>query len=106
MLWSLPYSITFSCSGFILAIGVGRSKPNFLPTSRIIVDRNVAKCPDHGLIAPSIILFDLSGIIKSGSNSILIPKPLHSLHAPKGELNENVRGSRSPREMPQRGHAF
>src|SRR5581483_11064799 len=32
--------------------------------------------------------------------------PLHSLHAPKGELNENVRGSKSPSEMPQCGQAF
>src|SRR5919201_4800702 len=106
MLCSLPYSITFTFSGFILTIGVARSKPNFLPTSRSIADRNVAKCPDHGLIAPSSMLLDLSGIIKSGSNSILMPRPLHSLHAPNGELNENVRGSKSPREIPQRGHAF
>src|ERR671922_1066470 len=103
MLLSLPYSITFNCSGFILAIGVARSKPNFLPTSRSIADRNVAKCPVHGFIAPSSKLLDLSGIIKSGSNSILMPRPLHSLHAPNGELNENVRGSKSPREIPQRG---
>src|SRR5688500_12720531 len=106
MLSSLPYSITLTCSGFILTIGVARSKPNFLPTSRSIADRNVAKCPVHGLIAPSIMLFDLSGIIKSGSNSILMPSPLHSLHAPNGELNEKVRGSKSPSEIPQWGQAF
>src|SRR5919108_5906843 len=103
MLSSLPYNITLTCSGLILSIGVARSKPNFLPTSRSIADRNVAKCPDHGLIAPSSMLFDLSGIINSGSNSILMPRPLHSLHAPNGELNENVRGSKSPSEIPQRG---
>src|SRR5919201_6428667 len=98
--------MTLTYSGFILAIGVVRSKPNLLPTSRNIADRNVAKCPVQGRIAPSIMLFDLSGIIKSGSNSIFMPRPLHSLHAPNGELNENVRGSKSPREMPQRGQAF
>src|SRR5919204_4722814 len=106
MLSSLPYNITLSCSGFIFSIGVARSKPNFLPTSRSIADRKVAKCPDHGFIAPSSMLFDLSGIINSGSNSILIPRPLHSLHAPNGELNENVRGSKSPRLMPQWGQAL
>ena len=52
------------------------------------------------------MLFALSGIIKSGSNSILIPRPLQSLHAPKGELNEKVRGSKSPSDMPQCGQAF
>src|SRR5215510_11516279 len=106
MLSSVPYNITLICSGFILTNGVARSNPNFLPTSRNIADRNVAKCPDQGLMAPSSMLLDLSGIIKSGSNSILMPRPLHSLHAPNGELNENVRGSRSPREIPQRGQAF
>src|ERR671925_1314146 len=106
MLSTLPYNITLTCSGLILAIGVARSKPNFLPTSRSIADRNVAKCPVHGLIAPSSMLFDLSGIIKSGSNSILMPRPLHFLHAPNGELNEKVRGSKSPSEIPHRGQAF
>src|ERR687884_649417 len=52
------------------------------------------------------MLFVLSGIIRSGSNSILIPSPLHSLQAPNGELNENERGSKSPSEMSQCGHAF
>ena len=46
----------------------------------------------------------LSGIIKSGSNSILIPKPLHSLHAPKGELKEKDLGSIFPILILQNGH--
>ena len=52
------------------------------------------------------MLFDLSGIINSGSNSILIPRPLHSLHAPNGELKEKLRGSKSPMLMPHRAQAF
>src|SRR5437588_6757011 len=87
-------------------IGVRRSKPNRFPTSLSIADRKVAKCPDHGLTPPSKMLFDLSGIINSGSNSIFIPRPLHFLHAPKGELNEKVRGSKSPKLIPHRGHAL
>ena len=43
-------------------------------------------------IAPSFIDKEGSGIIKSGSASILTPKPLHSLQHPKGLLNENKRG--------------
>src|SRR6185503_12292004 len=98
--------MTFSCSSLIFAMGVARSNPNFLPTSRSIEDRKVAKWPLHGTIAPSKMLLDLFGMTSSGSNSVLIPSPLHSLHAPNGELNENVRGSRSPSEILQCGHAF
>src|SRR4029078_3886879 len=52
------------------------------------------------------MLFFLSGITSSGSNSTLIPSPLHCLHAPKGELNENERGSRSCMLRPHCTHAF
>ena len=38
--------------------------------------------------------FDLSGITKSGSISILKPSPSHSWQAPYGELNENILGVR------------
>src|SRR3989344_1271965 len=30
----VPYSMTFRCSGFILSIGVSRSKPKCFPTER------------------------------------------------------------------------
>src|SRR5579875_553114 len=106
MLSFVPYRITESCSSDISEIGVVRLKPNFFPTSFSMADLNVAKWPLHGLIAPCNILFDLSGIMRSGSNSVFIPSPLHSSHAPKGELKENVRGSRSPRLMLQYGQAL
>src|SRR5215467_11011212 len=95
-----------SCVSVIIEIGVPRSKPNRLPTSLSIAERKVAKCPDQGLTAPSKMLFDLSGMINSGSNSILIPSPLHSVHAPKGELKEKLRGSSSPRLIPHLAHAL
>ena len=87
-------------------MGVLRSNPKRFPTSPSIAERNVAKWPDQGLTAPSKMLFDFIGIIRSGSNSILTPSPLHSPQAPNGELKENIRGSKSPRLISQRGHAF
>ena len=69
-------------------------------------DLKVAKLPCQGLIAPSIILLFLSGIIRSGSNSILIPRPLHSSHAPNGELNEKDLGSIFPILILQNGQAL
>ena len=40
-------------------------------------------------------------MISSGSNSSLTPRPVHSGQAPCGELNEKLRGSISPRLIPQ-----
>src|SRR5215831_12438835 len=95
-----------TCLSVISETGVPKLKPNRFPTSLSIADLNVAKYPDHGFTAPSRMLLDLSGIIRSGSNSILIPKPLHCLHAPKGELKEKLLGSRSPRLIPHLEQAF
>jgi len=47
----------------------------------------------------------LSGIIKSGSTSILKPKPWQVGQAPNGELKEKSLGSISGSEIPQTGHA-
>src|SRR5207245_11024519 len=98
---SVPYKMICNCFGFILFIGVSKSKPNFLPTSRSVCLLNEENLPDHGTMAPSKIDFVLSGMSKSESNSILTPRPWHVLQAPKGELNENVRGSSSPIVIPQ-----
>ena len=57
--------------------------------------------PDHGAIAPSLIEMESSGMIKSSSTSSFVPIPEHSAHAPKGELNENERGSSSSKERLQ-----
>ncbi len=94
------------CFDLILFNGVIKSNPNFFPTERNACLLNDENLPLQGTIAPSRIDFVLSGITKSGSNSIFIPKPLHVLHIPNGELNENVLGSNSPIVTPQNGHAL
>ncbi len=80
--------------------------PNFFPTARSSCRRNDDALPLQGTIAPSKIDFVLSGITKSGSNSIFAPSPLQALQDPKGELNEKVLGSNSPIVTPQCGHAL
>ena len=42
-----------------------------------------------------------SGIMSSSSTSSFVPIPVHSGHAPNGELNENERGSNSSNERLQ-----
>ena len=86
---------------FYFFIGVIKSKPNFFPTALNACLLNEENLPLHGTIAPSKIDFVLSGITKSGSNSILTPIHYMSLHIPNGELNENVLGSNSPIVNPQ-----
>ena len=51
--------------------------------------------PDQALTAPSPSVADGSVTTSSGSTSIRVPRPWHSGQAPKGELNENDRGSSS-----------
>ena len=58
------------------------------------------------MTAPSAIDLLLSGMIRSGSNSILNPSPLHSSHAPNGLLKENIRGWSSSNAIPQIGQAM
>src|ERR1700691_1244762 len=49
----------------------------------------------HGAMAPSSSVFDLSGMIRFGSKSIVLPKPWQRGHAPYGLLKLNSRGSGS-----------
>src|ERR1700759_5067457 len=49
----------------------------------------------HGSIAPSLSVFDLSGMMRSRSKSIVLPNPWQRGHAPYGLLKENRRGSGS-----------
>ena len=65
---------------------------------------SVQDCHPITVIAPSLILRRLSGIIRSSSNSILYPSPKHSGHAPNGLLNEKLLGSISSILIPQSGH--
>ena len=58
---------------------------------------------DQGSSAPAAIeIFWL--IMRSGSNSMRMPRPVHAGHAPWGELNEKLRGSSSSRVVPSNGH--
>ena len=57
-------------------------------------------------MAPSTMQRCLFGMIRSGSKTILNPSPLHSSQAPKGELNENIRGWSSSKARPQTGQAI
>ena len=103
---SVPCKIASRCFGFSLLIGVIKLNPNFFPTARSSWRRNDAALPLQGTTAPSKRDLVLSGITKSGSNSIFTPRPLQALQEPKGELNENVLGSSSPIVTPQCGHAL
>ena len=59
---------------------------------------------DQGAIAPSLIVRLGSGITSSSSTSSWVPRPVHSGHAPNGELNENDRGSSSSNWLPSYKH--
>ena len=60
---------------------------------------------EPGPSPPSSNGFDQSTITLPGSKSYLLPSPLHSLHAPYIELNENDRGSSCGTLMPHSGQA-
>ena len=49
----------------------------------------------QGTSAPARMLFDRSGITRSGSMTSWVPRPVHVGQAPCGELNEKLRGSSS-----------
>ena len=57
-----------------------------------------------GIKHPSTRLFVLLGINKSISIFILVPNPLHNVHAPNGELNEKCAGSKSSYEISHYKH--
>ena len=63
------------------------------------------KWRDQGAIAPPDIESFLFGITRLGSKSIFMPNPWQSGHAPKGLLNENMRGVNSIRFISHLGHA-
>ena len=68
-------------------------------------NRVAATIPVHHL--PSFVAVDPTGhrtyVANSGSNSVFVPRPVHSGQAPYGELKENMRGSRSGIENPHTG---
>ena len=56
----------------------------------------------QGSIAPSRIVLLGSGITRSGSTSIVVPRPLQSSHIPIGELKEKLWGVSSGNPESQR----
>src|SRR5918992_5088195 len=57
--------------------------------------------PDHGAIAPSSSARSGFGITSSRSTSRWVPRPSQRSQAPKGELNEKLRGASSSKLSPQ-----
>ena len=62
-------------------------------------------CQPITWMAPSFMERFSSGIISSGSNSILYPRPAQTGQAPKGLLKEKLLGSISLMLIPQSGQA-
>src|SRR5207237_9449645 len=59
----------------------------------------------HGSMAPWFNDLLLSGMTRSRSRSMVLPKPWHRGQAPKGLLNENSLGSGSSYRMPHFLHS-
>ena len=57
----------------------------------------------QGTSAPALMLRDLSGMIRSGSMTSCVPRPVQVGQAPCGELNEKLRGSSSSIVVPSYG---
>ncbi len=60
----------------------------------------------HGSTAPSRMVSEGSGMIRSGSISARVPSPWQSVQKPSGVLKEKFWGASSPKERPQAWQAF
>ena len=60
----------------------------------------------HGSTAPSRMVSDGSGMMRSGSISARVPRPWQSGHEPSGELKEKACGASSPKLSPQAWQAL
>ena len=56
-------------------------------------------------MAPSRMDLSQSGMMRSGSATSCVPRPVQTGHAPYGLLNENIRGDSSGRLIPQSSQA-
>src|SRR5262245_22831173 len=99
-----PYS---TCSRFFLgSLSQATSRSTSQALAMASMMRYVHPSPrsialDHGAMAPLRIDFLPSGITSSGSTSCRVPRPLHELHIPSGELNEKLCGDSSGNDCPQ-----
>ena len=88
--------------------GVVSWKPYFLPrASKYIreMESSLTFCQPETAMAPSRMDKLWFGTTRRGSAFIWLPRPVHTGHAPKGLLKENMRGDSSSMEMPQSSQA-
>src|SRR5207244_11091420 len=78
-----------------------RPRAAFLKSFRYVLWRGFV----HGSTAPWLRDLLLSGMTRSRSRSMVLPKPWHLGHAPKGLLKENSRGSGSSYRIPHVLHS-
>src|SRR6187402_2267525 len=95
------------CFWSSLPSGTSVLKPWRLATASTTLpyQESVVGMRDHGCSAPSAI-DSLRLSIRSGSNSMRTPSPVHDGHAPCGELKEKLRGSSSSMVKPSNGQLY
>src|SRR6267378_2995749 len=84
--------------------GVSSEKSNLRASDLSVPPTQVPPASPHAAIAPAAMLFEGSGTTFAGSTSSREPSPSQAGHAPYGELNEKLRGSRVSTLKPQPGH--
>ena len=99
-----PFKIISNAFSGILFMGSLMSNLYFSEIVSICLNIQLFLNDPRGLIPPWKIEIDLSGIINSRFTFFSIPKPLHRLHIPLGELKENEFGSGFSYEIPVVGH--
>ena len=72
-------------------------------TASSTVNTALSRFLPSGAMPPSAIESEESGTILAMSTVLMVPKPLHTGQAPAGELNENVWGAGSGKDIPLSG---
>jgi hypothetical protein len=92
---SVPLRMSFTASWGRSRSGVFREKPYFSQMAVICQKIMVFLYLPRGAIPPSWMDMVSSGMIFARSMRLTSPRPLHSGHAPSGELNEKLWGAGS-----------
>ena len=100
---SEPLRMIFTFSSDMSFIGSYRENPYLRATASRIVNTALSRFLPSGAMPPSAIESEESGTILAISTSRIVPSPLHTGQAPAGELNENVWGAGSGKDMPLSG---
>ena len=95
-----------TASGGRSRIGAWKSQPCASQIASRILSRHEASVGifAQGTRAPVWMLFERSGMTRSGSMTSCVPSPVQLGQAPCGELNEKLRGSSSSIMKPSYGH--